>query len=139
MSEQIANDVLLDMHRRMVRIRIFEETAGQLMEDGKIPGALHLYVGEEAVGAGVMVHLSDEDWITSTHRGHGHLIAKGGEFKPMFAELFGRFHRLLQRQGRQHACLQYGGRHARRQRHRSGGPPLPWVRRSRINSAKPTV
>ncbi|NIP16516.1 MAG: pyruvate dehydrogenase (acetyl-transferring) E1 component subunit alpha [Pseudomonadales bacterium] len=74
----------------MVRIRIFEETAGKMMEDGKIPGALHLYVGEEAVAAGVMVHLSNTDWVTSTHRGHGHLIAKGGEFDKMMAELFGR-------------------------------------------------
>lgn len=90
MSEQISNDVLIDLHRRMVRIRRFEETAGKMMEDGKIPGALHLYVGEEAVASGVMAHLSNEDQITSTHRGHGHLIAKGGEFDKMFAELFGR-------------------------------------------------
>ncbi|MBK79825.1 MAG: pyruvate dehydrogenase (acetyl-transferring) E1 component subunit alpha [Gammaproteobacteria bacterium] len=74
----------------MVRIRLFEETAGRLMEDGKIPGALHLYVGQEAVAAGVMVHLSNDDWITSTHRGHGHLIAKGGAFDRMFAELYGK-------------------------------------------------
>lgn len=90
MSRSIPDAVLLDLHRRMVRIRIFEETAGKLMEDGKIPGALHLYVGQEAVAAGVMVHLSNEDWITSTHRGHGHLIAKGGEFHRMFAELYGK-------------------------------------------------
>ncbi len=90
MSTQISEDTLREIHRRMVRIRIFEETAGKLMEDGKIPGALHLYVGQEAVAAGVMTHLSNEDWITSTHRGHGHLIAKGGEFGPMFAELYGR-------------------------------------------------
>ncbi len=90
MTTQLSDETLLDMHRRMVRIRIFEEHAGKLMEDGKIPGALHLYVGQEAVAAGVMVHLSDEDWITSTHRGHGHLIAKGGEFDPMFAEIYGR-------------------------------------------------
>jgi acetoin:2,6-dichlorophenolindophenol oxidoreductase subunit alpha len=87
---QISDATLLDLHRRMVRIRIFEETAGKLMEDGKIPGALHLYVGQEAVAAGVMVHLDSNDWITSTHRGHGHLIAKGGEFDRMFAELYGR-------------------------------------------------
>ena len=85
-----SDDVLRDMHRRMVRIRVFETEAGRLAESGKIPGALHLYVGEEAVAAGVMVHLSDADWITSTHRGHGHLIAKGGAFDRMFAELFGR-------------------------------------------------
>jgi acetoin:2,6-dichlorophenolindophenol oxidoreductase subunit alpha len=90
LTAQISDETLLDLHRRMVRIRIFEETAGKLMEDGKIPGALHLYVGQEAVAAGVMVHLGNDDWITSTHRGHGHLIAKGGEFDRMFAELYGK-------------------------------------------------
>ena len=85
-----SDDTLRDMHRRMVRIRVFETEAGRMAEAGKIPGALHLYVGEEAVAAGVMAHLSDDDWITSTHRGHGHLIAKGGAFDKMFAELFGR-------------------------------------------------
>lgn len=83
-------DVLRDIHQRMVRIRFFEEEAGKLMESGRIPGALHLYVGEEAVAAGVMVHLSDDDQITSTHRGHGHLVAKGGDLKKMYAELFGK-------------------------------------------------
>ena len=90
MSDEISNDILLDLHRRMVRIRRFEEAAGKLMENGKIPGALHLYVGEEAVATGVMAHLSNEDQITSTHRGHGHLIAKGGSFDRMFAELYGK-------------------------------------------------
>lgn len=74
----------------MVRIRRFEEEAGKMMENGKIPGALHLYVGQEAVASGVMQHLSVKDQITSTHRGHGHLIAKGGEFSKMFAELYGK-------------------------------------------------
>lgn len=83
-------EILLDIYRRMVRIRIFEEEAGKLMEAGKIPGALHLYVGEEAVAAGVMVHLRDTDQITSTHRGHGHLVAKGGDLRKMYAELYGR-------------------------------------------------
>lgn len=86
----LSRDTLIDMHNRMVRIRTFEEEAGKLMESGKIPGALHLYVGEEAVAAGVMVHLRVQDQITSTHRGHGHLVAKGGDMKKMYAELFGR-------------------------------------------------
>lgn len=86
----LSREVLLDLHRRMLRIRLFEEEAGKLSEAGKIPGALHLYVGEEAVAAGVMAHLTPEDQITSTHRGHGHLVAKGGDFKRMYAELFGR-------------------------------------------------
>jgi acetoin:2,6-dichlorophenolindophenol oxidoreductase subunit alpha len=85
-----SQEVLRDLHRRMVRIRVFEEEAGKLMEQGKIPGALHLYVGEEAVAAGVMAHLSAQDQITSTHRGHGHLVAKGGDFRQMYAELFGK-------------------------------------------------
>ena len=89
-ASKISNKILTDLHLRMVRIRRFEEEAGKLMEDGKIPGALHLYVGQEAVASGVMEHLSNQDQITSTHRGHGHLIAKGGEFDRMFAELFGR-------------------------------------------------
>jgi len=84
------DEVLRDMHERMVRIRIFEEEAGKLMESGKVPGALHLYVGQEAVAAGVMVNLTDADQITSTHRGHGHLVAKGGQFKEMYAELYGK-------------------------------------------------
>ena len=87
MAKQANNKVLLDIHRRMVRIRLFEEEAGKLMEAGKIPGALHLYVGQEAVAAGVMVHLTNDDQITSTHRGHGHLIAKGGDMRRMLAEI----------------------------------------------------
>lgn len=84
------DEVLRSIHECMVRIRIFEEEAGRLMESGKVPGALHLYVGQEAVAAGVMAHLRTDDQITSTHRGHGHLIAKGGQFREMYAELYGR-------------------------------------------------
>lgn len=83
-------ETLRNLHERMLRIRLFEEEAGKLSEAGKIPGALHLYVGEEAVAAGVMSQLTDDDQITSTHRGHGHLVAKGGDLKQMYAELFGR-------------------------------------------------
>jgi pyruvate dehydrogenase E1 component alpha subunit len=74
----------------MVRIRRFEESSGKLVETGEMPGFLHLYVGQEAVAAGVMSVLTDDDQITSTHRGHGHAIAKGAEFRPMFAELYGK-------------------------------------------------
>jgi len=81
---------LLYMFRTMVTIREFEEAAGRLAEQAKIPGAVHLYAGEEAVAVGVCAHLRDTDTIASTHRGHGHCIAKGGDVKSMFAELFGR-------------------------------------------------
>ncbi|MEM1434208.1 MAG: thiamine pyrophosphate-dependent dehydrogenase E1 component subunit alpha [Pseudomonadota bacterium] len=90
MAAKISKAKLMDLHLGMVRIRLFEETSGKLMEDGKIPGALHLYVGQEAVATGVMAHLTNDDQITSTHRGHGHCIAKGGEFDRMFAELYGK-------------------------------------------------
>jgi pyruvate dehydrogenase E1 component alpha subunit len=85
-----SSDVLLDIHRRMVRIRVFEVEAGKLQEAARVPGALHLYVGQEAVAAGTCACLTDADQITSTHRGHGHLVAKGGDFRKMYAELFGR-------------------------------------------------
>ncbi len=80
-------DVLRDLHHRMVRIRHFEEAAGQLAEQSRLPGFLHLYVGEEAVASGVCAALTDADQISSTHRGHGHLVAKGGDFNRMMAEL----------------------------------------------------
>jgi TPP-dependent pyruvate/acetoin dehydrogenase alpha subunit len=83
-------ETLLHMFRTMVKIREFEEAAARLAEQAKIPGAVHLYVGEEAVAAGVCAELNPSDCITSTHRGHGHCIAKGGDLKRMFAELYGR-------------------------------------------------
>src|SRR4051794_11777077 len=88
--EGFGADEVLDLHRRMVRIRVFETEAGRLMETGLLPGFLHLYVGQEAVAAGVMSALTDADQITSTHRGHGHAVAKGADFRRMFAELYGR-------------------------------------------------
>src|SRR5215217_9404351 len=88
--EGFGADDVLDLHRRMVRIRVFETEAGRLMESGLLPGFLHLYVGQEAVAAGAMATLTDADQISSTHRGHGHAVAKGARFREMFAELFGR-------------------------------------------------
>ncbi len=82
--------VLRDLHTRMIRIRLFEEEAGRLSANGSLPGFLHLYVGQEAVASGVMAALRDDDYITSTHRGHGHIVAKGGDLRRMFAELYGR-------------------------------------------------
>ena len=86
----ISPEVQFDLHRRMVRIRLFEEAAGRLAEAAKLPGFLHLYVGEEAVAAGGCAALNDDDHITSTHRGHGHLVAKGGDLNRMMAELMGK-------------------------------------------------
>lgn len=81
---------VVEMYTCMKKIREFEITAMNLFAEGKIPGFVHLYIGEEAVATGVCQHLSKDDYITSTHRGHGHMIAKGGDLKSMMAELFGK-------------------------------------------------
>ena len=79
---------LLLMYRNMLRVRRFEERLAEESARGNIPGLLHLYVGEEAVAVGACSAIRKEDYITSTHRGHGHCIAKGGELRKMMAELF---------------------------------------------------
>ncbi|MEM6530731.1 MAG: thiamine pyrophosphate-dependent dehydrogenase E1 component subunit alpha, partial [Chloroflexota bacterium] len=76
--------------QQMAKIRAFEEQANQLYLSAKMPGLTHMYSGQEAVAVGVCETLTREDYITSTHRGHGHCLAKGAEFKPMFAELLGK-------------------------------------------------
>jgi acetoin:2,6-dichlorophenolindophenol oxidoreductase subunit alpha len=80
----------LDMYRRMTSIRLFEEQAEELYRSAKMPGLTHLYLGEEAVAVGVCSALRRDDWITSTHRGHGHCLAKGADPGRMFAELLGK-------------------------------------------------
>lgn len=87
---KISKEVMQDMYVRMRRIREFETKAQNLFAEGKIPGFVHLYIGEEAVATGVCECLRDDDFITSTHRGHGHIVAKGGDLKFMMAELFGK-------------------------------------------------
>lgn len=81
---------LLELYRCMVRIREFETRANELFLAGELPGFLHLYLGEEAVAAGVTGALRADDYVASTHRGHGHLIAKGGDLNRMMAEIYGR-------------------------------------------------
>lgn len=88
--EEIPKEKLLWMYEKMLTIRISEEKAAEYFAAGKIPGFVHLYAGEEAVAVGVMANLRPDDVITSTHRGHGHFIAKGGSLKAMWAELLGR-------------------------------------------------
>ena len=75
------------IYKTMNEIRYFEEKVHKIFSDGKIPGFVHLYVGEEAVATGVMSQLEDDDYITSTHRGHGHAIAKGCDLNGMMAEI----------------------------------------------------
>ena len=80
----------LALYRTMLTIRLFEQCVAREFRTGEIPGFVHMYVGEEAVAAGVCANLDDRDYITSTHRGHGHCIAKGCDLRSMMAEIYGR-------------------------------------------------
>ena len=80
----------LRFYRQMLKIRLFEEEVNQLYLGAKMPGLAHLYIGEEAVAVGVCEALRRDDYITSTHRGHGHCLAKGASVDKMFAELLGK-------------------------------------------------
>lgn len=86
----VPREVALEMLKKMIEIRKFEEMIVDQYARGNVPGVTHLYIGEEAVAVGACMNLDPEDYIISTHRGHGHCIAKGGELKPMMAELFGK-------------------------------------------------
>src|SRR3982751_1608648 len=81
---------LLEAYRTMRLIREFEERVHAEFAKGDIPGFVHLYAGEEAAGTGIMMHLNDRDRIASTHRGHGHCIAKGVDVNAMMSEIFGK-------------------------------------------------
>jgi pyruvate dehydrogenase E1 component alpha subunit len=80
----------LRLYRQMVRIRAFEDNANKLYLSAKMPGLTHMYSGQEAVAVGICEALTPDDRITSTHRGHGHCVAKGADFKAMFCELLGK-------------------------------------------------
>lgn len=81
---------LLGLYRTMARIRAFENTAGKVYQEKRVPGFVHLSTGQEAVPTGICANLRLSDQITSTHRGHGHTIAKGGDPVRMMAEIYGR-------------------------------------------------
>lgn len=86
----LTREKMLDVYKTMKTIRLFEEKVYELFTGGKIPGFVHLYAGEEAMAAGVIGQLTERDFITSHHRGHGHCIAKGADVKLMMAELYGK-------------------------------------------------
>ena len=89
-SGELSKQELLDAYRVMRTIREFEERVHTEFATGEIPGFVHLYAGEEAIAAGVCAHLGPGDFVASTHRGHGHAIAKGCDVKAMMAEIFGK-------------------------------------------------
>lgn len=86
----VDNEQWLHMYEQMCKIRAFEENANELYLSAKMPGLTHMYVGEEAIAVGVCEALRQDDYITSTHRGHGHCVAKGAQLNLMFAELLGK-------------------------------------------------
>jgi acetoin:2,6-dichlorophenolindophenol oxidoreductase subunit alpha len=89
-ASTLSRDQALRLYRQMMKIRLFEEEVNQLYRAAKMPGLAHLYIGQEAVGVGVCEALRRDDYITSTHRGHGHCLAKGASADKMFAELLGK-------------------------------------------------
>lgn len=86
----VSREQWLQMYAQMLRIRLFEEQVNELYTSAKMPGLAHLYIGQEAVAVGVCQALRPNDYITSTHRGHGHCLAKGASVDRMFAELLGK-------------------------------------------------
>ncbi len=86
----VGKELVLEMYRKMQRIRHFEQKIKDLTTSGEIPGFAHVSIGEEATAVGICAALRPADRITSTHRGHGHLIAKGGDLARMMAEIYGR-------------------------------------------------
>jgi TPP-dependent pyruvate/acetoin dehydrogenase alpha subunit len=89
-SSPVHDERWLHFYRQMLKIRLFEAEVNQLYLGAKMPGLAHLYIGEEAVAVGACEALRRDDYITSTHRGHGHCIAKGASLDKMFAELLGK-------------------------------------------------
>lgn len=90
MRKQLDPKIMIERYKLMLRIRFHEEAIKTLFTEGKIGGSTHLYIGQEAVAAGLIAQLRPDDFISSTHRGHGHMLAKGGELKPMLAEILGK-------------------------------------------------
>lgn len=83
-------NLLWEIYRTMLRIRIFEERLAELVESGEVKTPCHLYIGQEAIAAGVCASLQKTDYVWGGHRSHGHYIAKGGELKSLMAEVFGK-------------------------------------------------
>ncbi|MBR0640948.1 thiamine pyrophosphate-dependent dehydrogenase E1 component subunit alpha [Bacillus safensis] len=90
MEKALTKEKAIWMYQKMQEIRQFEDRVHALFTKGILPGFVHLYAGEEAVAVGVCAHLNEKDSITSTHRGHGHCIAKGCDLKGMMAEIYGK-------------------------------------------------
>ena len=96
---QLSKDKLIDAYTRMKKIRIFEETMRDEFAKGTVPAFIHLYIGQEAIASGICVELNDDDTIASTHRGHGHCLAKNSNLERMTMEIFCRADGLCEGKG----------------------------------------
>ncbi|MDH5481307.1 MAG: pyruvate dehydrogenase (acetyl-transferring) E1 component subunit alpha [Candidatus Bathyarchaeota archaeon] len=90
LAQNLEREKLIGMYRKMLEIRLFEEKVFELYGQNLVPGTIHLYAGQEAIAVGVCSNLGKDDYITSTHRGHGHCIAKGADLKRTMAEILGK-------------------------------------------------
>ena len=96
---QLSKDKLIDAYTRMKKIRVFEETMRDEFAKGTVPAFIHLYIGQEAIASGICVELNDDDTIASTHRGHGHCLAKNSNLERMTMEIFCRADGLCEGKG----------------------------------------
>ena len=90
MTMAVDKKTIKELFTRTLKTRLFEEKVWNLFGENIVPGTLHLYLGQEAVAAGVTTALKDTDWIQSSHRGHGHVVAKGADMNAALAELLGK-------------------------------------------------
>ena len=90
LARKVDHELLLNAYRKMLELRLFELKVQELYRNARLPGFVHLYVGEEAVAVGVCMNLEDKDLVFSTHRGHGHALAKGVPADVVLAELWGK-------------------------------------------------
>lgn len=88
--KEFSKEMIVSFYETMLKIRFFEERVEKMFLEGEIPGFVHLYIGEEAIATGVCANLRKDDYIESTHRGHGHTIAKGADLNRAMAEIFGK-------------------------------------------------
>lgn len=126
-------DALLQMYAGMLRVRLFEERVRALFAAGRIPGFLHTSIGQEATAVGVASALRPDDYVLSTHRGHGHLVAKGGALRALMAELYGKATGICHGKGssiRGASCRSTGRRWPRRSARRTAWSSPKGSRRS---------
>lgn len=132
----LSKQALLQAYRKMREIRTFEERLHQENTSGDIPGFIHLYTGEEAIAVGVCENLTSADFIGSTHRGHGHCIAKGCDIHGMMAEIFGKDSGLCRGKGGSMHIADLSKGMLGAKRYRWGSPSTGHRRRANGKNAK---